>query len=144
MILCLELVCRRLRKQTPSEQTRASVFCLPELMRCYLVSRAHGERAACTLHIHSPATPETPERPPSTLHQSGEEDLALTGKAAPVEQTRHVHCLRLWLFFCVCRLCKNPGIGMKYVKFSDVAHSCVIVRKVFFAASTLWTPLGEI
>lgn len=127
MILCLELVCRRLSKQTPSEQTRASVFCLPELMRCYLVSRAHGERAACTLHIHSPATPETPEHPPCTLRQRAEEDPALTGKAAPDEQTRHIHCLRLLLFFCVCRLCRNPGIGMKYVKFSDVSQRCVIM-----------------
>lgn len=58
-------------------------------------------RARCI--FISPATPETPEHPPSTLHRCGEEDPVLTGKAAPVGQTWHIHCLRLWLFFCVCR-----------------------------------------
>lgn len=51
-------------------------------MRCYLVSQAHGEHAACTLHIHLEATPETLELLTEhihILHQIGD-GPALAGK----------------------------------------------------------------
>lgn len=101
-------------------------------MRCYLVSQAHGEHAACTLHIHLEATPETLELLTEhihILHQSGD-GPALAGK---LQLNRlGTISLPLWLLFYVCRKLKKKHthrIVMKHVKYrdSDETQQCVIV-----------------
>lgn len=129
-------MCRRLCKQTPSEQTWASVFCLLELTRCYLVSRAHREHAACTLHIHLEATPETPEFLAEHIlisHQWWRRPS--NDWKASVKHTLHIRCLRLLFYVCKkIKTEKKHRILMKYVStekepcFTTVCYS---VQRVF-------------